>query len=80
MADEQADIPAEAPVRVTGEQRPHPALRTLGRACIALARWQQARQQTPSEPSADDTAATGDPDTPAATDTPAAPGEEGGHD
>lgn len=33
--------PSEDPVRVTGEERLHPALRKLGRACIALARWQR---------------------------------------
>ena len=29
-----------APVRVSGQERPHPALRKLGRALIALARHQ----------------------------------------
>ena len=36
-----AHQPSDAPVRVIGEQRLHPALRKLGRACIALARWQR---------------------------------------
>ena len=41
--------PSDAPVRITGEQRLHPALRKLGRACIALARWQREQQQRPPE-------------------------------
>lgn len=37
MTDKQS----EHPVKVTAERRTHPALRTLARACIALARWQR---------------------------------------
>ncbi|MCA1675568.1 MAG: hypothetical protein LC799_26425 [Actinobacteria bacterium] len=36
-------------MRVTGEERVHPALRTLGRACIALARWQRQQDTVPAE-------------------------------
>lgn len=39
----------DKPVRVTGEQRLHPALRKLGRACIALARWQREQETKPAE-------------------------------
>lgn len=44
-----ADEPADAPVRVTGQERLHPALRTLGRACIALARWQRDHEHRPTD-------------------------------
>lgn len=53
-----ADISSQKPVHVTGEERPHPALRKLGRACISLARWQQERHQ--QEP-ADDANQDGNP-------------------
>jgi len=41
--------PSDEPVRVTGEERLHPALRKLGRACIALARWQREQGAMPAE-------------------------------
>jgi hypothetical protein len=34
----------EAPLVVTGDERTHPAVRLLARACIALARLRLARQ------------------------------------
>lgn len=34
----------DQPVRVTGDQRRHPAIRKLARACIELARLQLARR------------------------------------
>jgi len=34
----------DRPVRVTGEERPHPAIRKLARACIALALLQLAAE------------------------------------
>lgn len=40
---------SDKPVHVTGEERLHPALRKLGRACIALARWQRDQQATAAE-------------------------------
>lgn len=39
------DEPSDRQIRVTREERPHPALRKLGRACIALARWQRQQEQ-----------------------------------
>ena len=70
--------PSDAPVRVTGEERLHPALRKLGRACIALARWQREQQQRPPEAPPDDTASnTGTNPT---TTTPTAPTQESHHD
>ena len=73
-----AHQPADAPVRVTGEQRLHPALRKLGRACIALARWQREQQQRPPEAPPDDAAPnTG---TGTTTTTPTAPAQERRHD
>ncbi|MGI9003014.1 MAG: hypothetical protein ACR2GH_15370 [Pseudonocardia sp.] len=39
---------ADKPVRVTGEERLHPALRRLARACIALVRWQRAQAEQPT--------------------------------
>lgn len=32
-------------IRVTAEQRLHPAIQKLARACIALARWIQERER-----------------------------------
>ncbi len=43
------DQPSDRPVRVTGEERLHPALRKVGRACIALARWQREQETTSGE-------------------------------
>lgn len=40
-----ADISPQKPVHVTGEERPHPALRKLARACLALVRWQRELEQ-----------------------------------
>ena len=60
-----ADTSHGEPVRVTGEQRLHPALRKLGRACIALVRWQREQQQRLAEP---------------VTEAPAAPEQERRHD
>jgi hypothetical protein len=37
------------PVRVTAEQRLHPAIQKLARACIALARWYQERERAARE-------------------------------
>ncbi|MGH3903844.1 MAG: hypothetical protein ACRDTE_06605 [Pseudonocardiaceae bacterium] len=53
-------------VHVTGEERLHPALRKLGRACIALARWQRAQQATSGKPSSNAPAS----DPPAASQAP----------
>lgn len=71
-------------VHVTGEERLHPALRKLGRACIALARWQRrqdAQRHTAREATADDAAppptASIPPPTGAA---PAASEQEQGHE
>ena len=72
--------PSDAPVRVTGEQRLHPALRKLGRACIALARWQREQQQRPPEASPDDTVPSTDTDTDSTTTTPTTPAQEPHHD
>jgi len=73
-----AHQPADRPVRITGEQRLHAALRKLGWACIALARWQREQQQRPPEASPDDTASnTGTNPT---TTTPPAPAQEPRHD
>lgn len=47
MSNSQSD----EPVHVTGEERLHPALRKLGRACIALARWQREQQTAAAKPS-----------------------------
>ena len=70
--------PSDAPVRITGEQRLHPALRKLGRACIALARWQREQQQRPpNAPLGDAASSTGTSPT---TTTPAAPAQEPRHD
>ncbi|MDQ3154022.1 MAG: hypothetical protein M3R63_20665 [Actinomycetota bacterium] len=55
-----ADISHGEPVRVVGEQRLHPALRKLGRACVALARWRRAQQQTLTVPTTDETASATD--------------------
>lgn len=40
------DEPSEQSVKVTAEKRAHPALRTLARACIALARWQRENHKS----------------------------------
>lgn len=72
--------PHGEPIRVTGEQRLHPALRRLGRACIALARWQRDQQQRPTESARQDLPApTGTAEAPA-TKTPADPDQERHHD
>ena len=39
-----------SPVHVTGEKRPHPAVRRLARACIALVLWQRKQQNQPPQP------------------------------
>jgi len=52
-------------VQIIGEQRLHPALRKLGRACIALVRWQREQQQRLAEP---------------VTEAPVVPEQERGHD
>lgn len=57
--------PSDESVRVTGEERVHPALRTLGRACIALARWQRQQETAPA-----DTASSPPPRDPPATPPP----------
>lgn len=77
-----AHQPADRPVHVTGEQRLHPALRKLGRACIALARWQREQQQrSPETPPGDmaPSASTGT-GTDSATTTPTTPVQERHHD
>ncbi len=72
--------PSDVPVRITGEERLHPALRKLGRACIALARWQREQQQRPPEvPPGDATSSAGTP-TNSTTTTPPAPAQEPHHD
>ena len=75
-----AHQPSDAPVRVTGEQRLHPALRKLGRACIALARWQREQQQRPPEAPPDDAASSAGTPTNSTTTTPTAPAQEPHHD
>lgn len=64
-------------VRVTGEERLHPALRKLGRACIALARWQREQQTAPAESPSDSQASdpSNTPQAPHAT-----PGDQGARD
>ncbi len=42
---------SEHHVTVTAEERVHPAVRKLARACIALARFQLGRQPAPGEKS-----------------------------
>lgn len=41
-------------VKITASQRAHPAIRTIARACIALAHWQREGQEVapsmPAEP------------------------------
>ncbi|MCA1677203.1 MAG: hypothetical protein LC799_35185 [Actinobacteria bacterium] len=71
---------ADRPVRITGEQRLHPALRTLGRACIALARWQREQQQRPPETPPGDTTPSASPGTHSATMAPTTPAQESHHD
>ena len=71
--------PPDAPVRITGEERLHPALRKLGRACIALARWQREQQQRPPEAPPDDMASSST-GTNSTTTTPTAPAQEPHHD
>jgi hypothetical protein len=50
------DTASDQPVHVTAEERPHPALQKLARACIALARLRrdeedaQAEQPEPDKP------------------------------
>jgi len=67
-------------VQIIGEQRLHPALRKLGRACIALVRWQREQQQNPVEPTTDEAAlAPGIYEQPG-TKTPAVPEQERRHD
>ena len=72
--------PPDAPVRVTGEERLHPALRKLGRACIALARWQREQQQRPPEAPPGDAASSAGTPTNSTTTTPTAPAQEPHHD
>lgn len=72
--------PPDAPVHITGEQRLHPALRKLGRACIALARWQREQQQRPPEAPPDDTASNTGTGTNPTTTTPTTPAQEPHHD
>ena len=73
-----AHQPSDVPVRVTGEERLHPALRKLGRACIALARWQREQQQRPPEAPPD--MASSSTGTNSTTTTPTAPAQEPHHD
>ena len=42
-------------IRVTGQERAHPALRRLARACIALARLQLTTPKPANKPSAAET-------------------------
>lgn len=72
--------PSDRPVRVTGEERLHPALRKLGRACIALARWQREQQQRPPETRPGDAASSTSTSTTPTTTTPPAPAQEPHHD
>ena len=37
---------SEQPITISAEERPHPAIRSLARACIALAQLRVAAQQT----------------------------------
>ncbi len=43
------DDAGKQPVRVTAEQRLHPAIQKLARACIALARWVQEHERAAHE-------------------------------
>lgn len=76
-----ADRPHGQPVRIIGEERLHPALRKLGRACIALVRWQREQQQITSTPVTDRTASdTDNGDQPTSeTETSAVPDQERRH-
>jgi len=47
-----AEKTTEPPVHITGEQRPHPAVRRLARACIALVRWQRRQIDEAPAPAA----------------------------
>ena len=40
---------AEPRIKVTAQERLHPAIRKLGRACIALTRWQREQASKPAE-------------------------------
>lgn len=77
-----AENTTEPPVRVSGEERPHPALRKLGRACIALVHWQRQQRgegesaAVPDEPAAPGATAP----TSAPGDDTLAPGRQHGHD
>jgi hypothetical protein len=61
------DDTSNTPVRVTGQERPHPALRKIGRALIALARHQLGIGTTTEEvtaaPPAEDNQQPGTPET-----------------
>ncbi len=78
--------PSDKPVRITGEERLHPALRKLGRACIALARWQREQDTTPGEtgteprPAEETTATNTTTPSSAGTQRTAAPDQERRHD
>ena len=45
-----SDVENEVPVVVTGEERKHPAIRTLARACIALAKLRIAGSSAEAAP------------------------------
>lgn len=49
------ELNSDHPVRVTAEQRAHPALKKLARACIALALLQLAGETPPTASAADPT-------------------------
>jgi len=56
-----SDIENEVPVVVTGVERKHPAIRTLARACIALAKLRiaaSAAQAAPDEDRPDSSSST----------------------
>jgi hypothetical protein len=75
-----ADTPHGEPVRIIGEERLHPALRKLGRACIALARWQRQQQPPPTAPAPDEAVSGTDPGDQPATEILTVSDQEARHD
>ena len=39
---------SEHPITISGDEKPHPAIRSLARACIALARLRVVAHETPA--------------------------------
>ena len=66
---------SDRPVTVTAEERAHPAIRKLARACIAIALLQLADQSSPTQSAPSTEQPEGQP-----KDDTAASGQEGDHD